>query len=1678
MVLPVSGRGFLVCDDQRREFQSRRVLEDLSYIACVYFPTIYTYIFQHKHKKNTKRIVSQASREAFPKMSGRGRGFRGKHSGRGRGSKKSSSDPRKNPKKSLQDYVYYIGSAKQASDFTTTTEYIINYIRRTFTQGNDIANALETREEVNMTDFMPVLQQSVEQDPTKAAIENKQYEILYRAEISKYVERSTLYEANKDKAFALLFAQCNKALQNKIISRVDYEVDIKGNPIELLDAIEEHAMSYMENKYDALIVLESLKSLFSLRQREDEDLVDFTKRFKSATDVAESHIGEKLRFMKLAKADEEWTSIDADIQEECYKRAYDKVIALLYMMNSDQTKYGSLLSGLSTQFALKQDQYPKSITHATSILSDHKFDESYYAMRKKRKEKADAEKEKKDQQLTSDPELNFSQLEGVCYCCGKKGHKSPQCKHNKRPKSEWVINKTKEAAFITQAAARSDEQSVVTSIPQPTPIPDAQQAASNVQQGEARKFDWMAVALAFDQHHENQMRNWVLLDTGSTVNVFCNPNMVKNIKKAEKSLPIHTNAGIFEAEYTAELPWTDMKVWFDPNAVANVLSMGMLQEKYQVRYDNSKEDTFFVETPKGVIPFRPLTKYLYVYKPNVPEMNMLSTLKENKRFYTRRQIDRAKRARDLSRALGCPSDEDLKKILKMNFIKDCPVIEEDVDLAEKIFGKDIAVLKGKTSRKTPGVVIQDIVTIPPELKLAQKEVTLCIDTFYVNKMPFFHTISEKINYRTTQWVPQREVEQYQKALEVILKIYVQAGFHVAYICADREFEPVLTPMRDEFGFQINLASAQEHVPTVERSIRTVKERIRATIHGNPFKAIPRVLIKAVVQECTRKLNFFPSKHGCSAYYSPREILHGKKLNYEHECKIPQLSYVLVHDEPTPTNSMKPRALDGIYVRPISNAQGGHEILHLATNEVIVRRNVTVVPITEAVIQAVELLAKKDDVYSFKIESKRGVHLYDSSTAGVDNEEDQDDLEEAQNEEDASVIASVSEEDVPVEDIEEYDQEVDQDDDEKIEEEEEEVDEEDLESELIGEDQPKVRRSERDKISRKVPNVSTFRGKTYGELFHQKTDDEIEYSVMEAQVMAFTMCQFNERVKVTRKQVAKQFLAIYSLKKAIHKYGKKGYDAALQEMRQLKERRCFIPISKDELKAMEKKRAMDSLIFLTEKKDGSIKARHCANGSTQRSYIDREEVSSPTVYTESTLLTAVIEAEERREVATCDIPNAFIQTEIEEKDHEGNRTIMKIKGVMVDMLCRLDSAYEEFVIIEKDVKVLYVHVLKAIYGMLASALLFYKKFASDLRRYGFVLNPYDPCVANKMVHDTQMTVSWHVDDLKVSHKEKKMVDEFIEWVIDTYGSIGQVKVTRGKVHEYLGMKLNYEVEGQVSCDMTAYVEMMIKDFPQQLEGESKIPWNDNLFKVSENVTKLDKTRAEQFHTVVAQGLFLCKRARPDISPAIAFLTTRVKNPDEEDWEKLVRMMKFLKYSRKDVLTLQANGDGKLKWYADASFAVHPDYKSHTGAIMTMGKGAVQSISRKQKMNSRSSTEAELIAADDIVGPMLWTKLFLESQGYPVKENILFQDNRSAILLEENGRKSAGKRSRHLNIRLFFITDQKEKGNLKIEFCPTDLMQGDYMSKPLHGRKFHEFRKQIMNLSAMMHVMLAAVVIPKG
>jgi hypothetical protein len=152
----------------------------------------------------------------------------------------------------------------------------------------------------------------------------------------------------------------------------------------------------------------------------------------------------------------------------------------------------------------------------------------------------------------------------------------------------------------------------------------------------------------------------------------------------------------------------------------------------------------------------------------------------------------------------------------------------------------------------------------------------------------------------------------------------------------------------------------------------------------------------------------------------------------------------------------------------------------------------------------------------------------------------------------------------------------------------------------------------------------------------------------------------------------------------------------------------------------------------------------------------------------------------------------------------------------------------------------------------------------------------------------------------------------------------------------------------------------------------------------------------------------------------------------------------------------------KWWVDSSYAVHPDMRSHSGIMMTLGKGATYSTSCKQKLNTKSSTEAELVAIDDAMGQILWTRHYLAAQGIHVPTTTIHQYNKTTILLAENGSTSSGKRTRHLDVRYYFVTDKIKNGEVKIEYCPTKDMLGDFFTKPLQGSAFAKMRDKILNL----------------
>ena len=169
---------------------------------------------------------------------------------------------------------------------------------------------------------------------------------------------------------------------------------------------------------------------------------------------------------------------------------------------------------------------------------------------------------------------------------------------------------------------------------------------------------------------------------------------------------------------------------------------------------------------------------------------------------------------------------------------------------------------------------------------------------------------------------------------------------------------------------------------------------------------------------------------------------------------------------------------------------------------------------------------------------------------------------------------------------------------------------------------------------------------------------------------------------------------------------------------------------------DKAKALSSLLFLKEKQCGKIKGRACINGAPQQVYIPKEEAASPTVSTKSMFITAAIAASEGRYVRCYDVPSAFVNTDIDEN------VLMVLKGELAEMMVHIaPQIYCTHITVDgKGSPILYVKLQKALYGLMRASLLFYCKLRKELEECGFVVNPYDPCMANESVGDgEQLTV---------------------------------------------------------------------------------------------------------------------------------------------------------------------------------------------------------------------------------------------------------------------------------------------------------------------------------------------------
>lgn len=1517
----------------------------------------------------------------------------------------------------MKEDIYDIGEESQADLYVKTTNKLVTYVGRTFGEAaNDLKRAIKTLEN-------PLDDLKEPEDPPKDASEVDIYK--WKEAVKVYHKKSNYLEVGLGKLYSTIWGQCTDALLEKIRSADGasstlpsfQDVDDAQDGIGLLKLVKNFMYQGESSKVPPFVAVdEARRASLSLRQGHmsaDAYLTQFQNRLRvlDATGGAYPADPGTMEYLDPKKKMSEKARQEAAI--ECAK-AYG------FLKQSDQRKYGPLLQELKNRYVMGHDEYPRTLQEAYGILISWRRADGH--------DRGGGRSDAAAFTTTEDVEEGVSNATKgsgkgkahiQCHKCKKFGHFKDECDQ------------------VSKNESGKDE-------------------SSNQQDGEAAATNvTYSVAMASAGEKQPIPDTWILLDSQSTVDLFKNKELLMNIRKADGTLVVHSTAGVSTTNLVGDFPGYG-EVWYYPEGVANIISWSNAEEKgFEITYENKELRLHRADGTYRA--FRKSNGGLHFSDTALDagrvDAAMVSTVAQNKSNFTNADYSRAVLARKIQIMTGRPSTKDLLYIVDNNLLRNCPITRKDVLAAEKIFGPDVGSLKGKTVRRSPDQARVEFQPLPAELMRQYSKVTLCADIMSVNKILFLVTISRNIKFGTATMIADKRQKTVFSALRDVCKVYKTRGFRVETMLMDGEFNCHRGDLAD-LGVTVNPASADEHVGDIERYIRTVKERVRCICNTLPFTRLPNRVVIEMVYFSVFWLNSFPATNGISDRLSPRTIVTGQTVDYNKHCRLEFGSYVQVHEEHD--NSMASRTTGALALRPTGNAQGGYYFLSLTTGRVITRKSWTSLPMPQDVIDRVHVLARRqhaergvafadrdgipllfddddDDDDSTYVEENDLYSLHDDSIAGVSENEDDDysidgPAMEAHGEpEEAEDEPAEEAQDEHAEDLDDAIQPADEADAPPI----------DLEVEAPGEE-----------------NVEEEAALDMDQRWGARTGTQ-RYHLRDRREPSFDYRYGHSNLSAELEEV---ILSQYSMKKGIKLFGEKGVEAVRVELEQLHERQVMKPVDAKTLTHAEKRGALDYLMFLKEKRTGKIKGRGCADGRKQRLYTAKEDASSPTVAIESLMLTCVIDAKEKRDVATADIPGAFMQADMDEVVY------MRLEGKMVEILLEIaPEVYGPYVTEVNGKKVLYVLLVKALYGTLRAALLFWRKLTGKLTSWGFELNPYDQCVANKMVNGKQCTIVWHVDDLKISHEDPEVVSNVLDDLNAEFGKEAPLTVTRGKIHDYLGMRIDYSTPGKVAITMVDYIDNMLRELPEDMAGTATSPASNHLFNVNnDNPAKLDKETSEMFHHNVAKLLFLCKRARPDVQTVVAFLTKRVKAPDMDDYKKLRRVMQYLRGTLDMPLTLEADDTHVVKWWIDASFAVHPDMKSHTGGMMSLGKGAVYGTSTGQKLVTRSSTEAEIAGVYDVLPQVMWTRNFLDAQGYGVVDSVVHQDNRSAMLLEINGRASSSKRTRHLNLRYFFVTDLIKAKEVSVVHCPTEEMISDFFTKPLQGALFRKFRNLIMNV----------------
>jgi hypothetical protein len=470
------------------------------------------------------------------------------------------------------------------------------------------------------------------------------------------------------------------------------------------------------------------------------------------------------------------------------------------------------------------------------------------------------------------------------------------------------------------------------------------------------------------------------------------------------------------------------------------------------------------------------------------------------------------------------------------------------------------------------------------------------------------------------------------------------------------------------------------------------------------------MIQALVYHAARGLNQFLAKNGISDTLSPLTIMTGRANPNYNELKLEFGSYVQVFEDNTPSNTTTSRNTGAIVLNPTGNAQGDCFFMSLVTGKRLSRHQWTEIPMTNAVISAVEAMAEMEGQPLIK----GGVPLFEwRPNASVEDflEEDVESADEYEHFSEDIFDPTEPDNDVVEEPNGYYDFEID-DDDVAV------PDDDAVDDPAVFEPDPDVfgpvgldPDANQDAESEEAPgdnapntavepnankdsgtnryNLRSDRSRSYGHRLDHQMDDPISSKSYESGVQMLQQAadKMDESLDDIYKYIFGHIMTQMTATAGIKKHGQAAVDALLQEFCQLDSKNVFEPLDASTLTASQKRESLRAVNLIKEKRSGKLKGRTCADGQSQRSKYTKEETTSPTVSTDALMISLMIDAKERRDVATADVEGAYLHADMEDF------VLLKLVGEAVDIICQVNPKYEKFVVIENGKKVLYLQLLK-------------------------------------------------------------------------------------------------------------------------------------------------------------------------------------------------------------------------------------------------------------------------------------------------------------------------------------------------------------------------------------------------